>query len=99
MAKKTRKPNLPQETLERARREMARRGVAPVAETPAVAQPAASQAKQAAKPTAKPAAARRYVAPEVDLSEEYAYVLRDLKNMGLLAAVLGAFLVAASVFI
>lgn len=90
MAKKTRRPNLSQETLERARRELSMS--APVAETPAPgAQPAA--------PGAVKAAAKRVVVPHADLSTEYAYVIRDLRNMATLAAAMMIVLVILSFFI
>ena len=93
--KPTRKPNLPQETLERARREMARRGdltPAPVPQAEAGANVAVSAPTQASH-------ARKASYAEVDLSKEYAYVVTDLKNMGILAAILGVVLVAMSFFI
>ena len=73
MAKKTRRPNLSQETLERARREMSK--ASQVVETPA-------SAAQPAAPGATKAAAKRTVpTTHEDLSVEYAYVITDLRNM------------------
>ena len=91
MTKKSRKPNLPQDTLERARRELY--GAAPVEE----AKPA-PQATEA--PRAKPVAQRRAVLTnEADLRREYAYVLSDMRNMAVLAAGLLAVLLVLSLFI
>lgn len=91
MTKKSRKPNLPQDTLERARRELY--GVAPVEEPkPAL------QAAEAPRP--KPAVQRRAVlTSEADLRREYAYVLSDMRNMAILAAGLLVVLVFMSLFI
>ena len=88
MAKKNCKPNLPQSTLERARREMY--GSAPV--TVEILQQAPDQ-------MSAPVAARPVMRRTVDLREEYAYVLSDLQNMGILAAVLMVVLVIMSFFI
>ncbi len=91
MTKKSRKPNLPQDTLERARRELY--GVAPVEEPKP-----APQAAEAPRP--KPAVQRRAVlTSEADLRREYAYVLSDMRNMAILAAGLLVVLVFMSLFI
>lgn len=87
MAKKTRRPNLPQETLERARREMAISGAIEIAETPKAAAEAAQPA--AVKP-------KRAFVPHHDLRTEYAYVMNDLRNMAVLAATFMVVLVALS---
>jgi hypothetical protein len=90
MAKKTRRPNLSQETLERARREMSM--TSQVVETPAnAAQPAALGAAKAA--------AKRVPGSHADLSVEYAYVITDLRNMAVLAAAMMIVLVILSFFI
>ena len=90
MAKKSRKPNLPEETLQRARQELY-----------GDAQPAAEPAAKLT--TAPPAAPRPGLAPakrrEVNLRVEYAYVITDLKNMAMLAAALMVVLIALSFFI
>ena len=91
------RPNLPKETLKRARRE-AGGGDFVIAE-----QPEARSAKPAKKK--KKAAAARQTAPvvktmtEEDLAHEYAYVVSDLRNMGLLAGTLFAILVVLSFFL
>jgi hypothetical protein len=92
MAKKSRKPNLPQETLARARRELY--GTAQPAKQESAPAPTADAAPQAA-PKRKPA----YVPRKVDLREEYAYVITDLRNMAVLAAGLMVVLVVMSFFI
>ena len=101
MAKKTRRPNLPQDTLERARREMERGG------TP-VDQPAARPSRLAspvqASTVAPPKGAPRIslapkVTTEADLRVQYAYVIRDLENMAMVAVVILITLVVLSFFI
>jgi hypothetical protein len=89
MAKKTRRPNLPQETLERARRELSMTGPAVEAKKPTEsAQPAAVALSKAPR-----------VIPQTDLRSQYAYVLNDLRNMAMLAAGLMIVLVILSFFI
>jgi hypothetical protein len=90
MAKKTRRPNLSKETLERARRELSKN--AQVVETPA------KDAQPAAPGTAK-AAVKRAPVSHVDLSTEYSYVILDLRNMAALAAAMMIVLVILSFFI
>lgn len=90
MTKKSRKPNLPQDTLNRARRELY--GVA-VEEPKAEPQPADT-------PKPKPVVQRRAVlTTEADLRREYAYVISDLRNMAILAGALLVVLVFMSLFI
>lgn len=92
MAKKIRRPNLPSETLERARREMQRTGELPE-------QPAPRAESQAApQPVARAVPAVKARGP-VDLRREYAYVVSDLKQMGLLAAMFMGVLVVLSFII
>jgi hypothetical protein len=90
MAKKTRRPNLSQETLERARRELSMK--APAVETP-------DNTAQPAVPGAVKRAVKRVGATHEDLSVEYAYVITDLRNMGLLAGAMLIVLVILSFFI
>jgi hypothetical protein len=93
MAKKTSRPNLPQETLERARRDMARNGeVAEVVQTPA---PTADGMPAPAVVVQKP---KREIY-EVDLGKEYAYVVNDLRTVGTLAAGFMVVLIALSFFL
>jgi len=78
---------LPQETLERARRELAQSGV--LVDEP-VRPAEAGQA--AAAPALKPKRALY----QADLRSEYAYVISDLRNMATLAAAFMIVLVALS---
>jgi hypothetical protein len=90
MAKKTRRPNLPQETLERARREMAQGGIV-------IEQPIAGAGEAVAKPKTVAGPRKMFsLTTEADLRNQYAYVLLDLKNMALLAAGLIAVLIVLS---
>jgi hypothetical protein len=86
--KKSKRPNLPQETLERARAEMRTERVDAVA----VAQPAESAVAAPAKPKAgrRPAStlATRRIPTKEELTAEYSYVLSDLRNLFILAAIL-----------
>jgi hypothetical protein len=83
MTKKSTKPNLPQDLLDRARREMGQSSpVEPVAA------PEDGQKK--------PAAPRRVFVTGADLHTQYAYVLLDLRNMATLAAALAAVLIVLS---
>lgn len=88
MAKKTRRPNIPETTLERARRQM---GDLPPASSPA--QDAASA------DTLQPKPQLRRQLSSADLRAEYAYVVSDLQSMGILAAVFLAILIALSIII
>jgi len=92
MAKKIRRPNLPSETLERARRELQHIGELP--EQPALR----SEAPSAPSPVVQAAPASKARGP-VDLRREYAYVVSDLKHMGMLAAAFMAVLIVLSFFI
>ena len=85
MAKKPTKPNLPQDLLDRARREIAQNG--DVIE----AAPMASS-----DPDVKKAAPRRVFVPTTNLQSQYAYVLLDLRNMATLAVGLAAILIVLS---
>lgn len=101
MAKKSRKPNLPQETLARARRELERQqGTAP-ASTP-VEQDTPAQRSTPAPAPVRPAArtARdKLQVGEVDLAQQYTYVISDLQNMGILAVLMFVVLLGMSFFI
>jgi hypothetical protein len=88
--KKSKQPNLPEETLERARAEL--RGEVPV--TSAAMAPAGgvtgevpSQPKKVKRTTVDPLAARK-IPTEAELVEEYRYVYSDLRKMVALVAVL-----------
>jgi hypothetical protein len=94
MAKRVRRPNLPSETLERARRELQRSGELP--EQPVRRVEIAEAAPP--PPIVQTAPAARVRAP-ADLRREYSYVLSDLKNMAMLAAAFMSLLVVLSFFI
>ncbi len=107
------KPNIPQETLERARQGMADEGAAATTEEDAVSLSAAQElARLRAERLERRASARkstsekrknsglsadivadqlanptRFVTKE-ELKTQYNYVLQDLRNMGILAAIL-----------
>jgi len=104
MAKKTRKPNLPQETLERARREMERThgGSEPiiVEALAADAPPAGAKSSPARRPmpTGRVAAGSITATPQ-ELRAQYYYVINDLRNMAALATILLIGLVVLSFFI
>lgn len=96
MAKKTRKPNLPQETLERARREMAQGG--PAVEQSAT--PVVAASAQASSKTKAPVAPRKTgPTTEADLRSQYAYVMTDLQGMAILAGALIVILLVLTFFI
>ncbi len=84
MARKkvTPRPNLPQEALDRARREASGEIQAPLPIRSAVAHPGVVTAVK--KTTVE------------DLAHEYGYVANDLRNMAILAAVLFAGLILIS---
>lgn len=88
MAKKTHRPNIPEATLERARRQL---GDLPPASAPT----------QATAPgdTAQPRPQPRAQLSSADLRAEYAYVVSDLQSMGILAAVFLAVLIVLSIII
>jgi hypothetical protein len=88
VAKKSKRPNLSAETLERARAEM--RG-----ELTPPASGAAPAAARPAKRTVAPTAARRIPTTD-ELISNYAYVMKDLRNLVILAGVLLLLIVAAS---
>jgi hypothetical protein len=85
------RPNLPQETLDRARRELEHSGeIAPI---PAARTRVIGSAAPVAAPAApKPSLVRR----SADLRQEYTYVLTDLRNMAVLAAAIFAVLIVLS---
>ncbi|NDJ75229.1 MAG: hypothetical protein GYB65_03130 [Chloroflexi bacterium] len=95
MTKKARKPNLPQETLERARREMYG--------APAVEEKKPEQKTKPTEPAPVEPAPQVVFKPGVvrgtDLRQEYTYVLSDLQNMGILAGILLGILVVLSFFL
>lgn len=83
MAKKKRQPNVSQETLARARRELY-----------GTTGPIVRKREEA--PASGPASAPRHAAAATDLQAQYAYVLSDLRNMGILAVIFMTVLVVLS---
>ncbi len=91
MAKKKRRPNIPQATLEQVRRQVQSQGT-PAASSAAKESPAAPARKAAARPSAS-------VTTEADLRVQYAYVIEDLRNMAVLSGAFLLGLVVLSFFI
>ncbi len=87
MAKKTHRPNIPETTLERARRQMQRESAA----APAPEAPPSGEAKAKPRPAARLSSA--------DLRQEYQYVVSDLQNMGILATLFLGTLIVLSFFL
>jgi hypothetical protein len=87
--KKRRHTNIPEEALNRARREAGgfTNNIQVVTESP-------KPQKKSNMPESSPALAQKTTME--DLATEYAYVLTDLRNMGMLAATLFAVLVILS---
>ncbi len=83
--KTTSRPNLPAETLRRARREITGQDVAV---------PEARPKKKRDTPPDVDTTVRKITME--DLASEYAYVATDLRNMGLLAGALFIFLIILS---
>jgi hypothetical protein len=93
MSKKSRKPNISQDTLARARKELY--GGAVVEEEVLGQTPIAAKVATAAIPgKSQPRLVRN-----VDLAQEYHYVLLDLRNMGMLAVALMVVMTLMSLFI
>ncbi len=90
MAKKKRRPNIPQATLEQVRRQVQ-------SQSP----PSVTTDAQASSSAATPPAARSRVSPttEADLREQYAYVITDLRNMAVLSGAFLLGLVVLSLFL
>jgi hypothetical protein len=113
MAKKrSKRPNLSQETLERARAEL--RGERPdQAEVESVgavtstgvsngASAGAVAAASAAKPKIKRGGgtlATRHIPTTDELVKEYAYVLKDLRNLAILAGILLLIIIGAAILL
>jgi hypothetical protein len=85
--KTTSRPNLPQEALDHARRQ---------ANQPTATQATSGRSK---KKTSKAQPAPAVKVTTEDLAKEYAYVISDLRNMGLLAAALFAALILVALFL
>jgi hypothetical protein len=101
--KSARRPNLPAETLERARAEL--RGETPspakLDEAPGVtdgtsAAAAAARLKQARVGTGL---ATRRIPTDAELRTEYAYVIKDLRSMTVLASLCFAFIIGMAILL
>jgi|GEM_PF-1202108 len=90
MAKKNKRPNLPQQTLARARQELSGDDSSASNNVPN------TQSRAAARATVSPHAAPTRAVSVDDLREEYSYVITDLVSMGILAGILFAALLTAS---
>lgn len=92
MAKKSKSPNIPEQTLARARAELYGSPTAVVkSNDPSPDSKAASQQKAPLK------AKKAYHAVTIDdLKAEYVYVITDIRNMAILALVLSVAMVAVS---
>jgi hypothetical protein len=102
MAKKksSRRPNLSQETLERARAEIRGSSTVPgvIPTNPELeASPEAPAPKKVRRPQGTLATRRIPTIPE--LIEEYGYVLHDLRNILILSAILLVVVVAAALLL
>ncbi len=104
MAKKKKsRPNVPQETLARARAELY--GTTELATEAAEAAPEGSRAaarQQQAGASVRKSQPGQGTIPAVtinDLKSEYVYVISDLRNMGILAALLFVGLFVASIIL
>ncbi len=100
MAKKksSRRPNLSQETLERARAELRGEKMAAAAtvETGADGTAAVTAPKVKARPATSSLAARRVPSAE-ELKAQYGYVLSDMRHLFTLAAALFAIIIIAPI--
>ncbi len=98
--KKSKRPNLSQETLERARAELRGARPEPAGAVESTASNGSAAAVARPKPTTKRATssslATRRVPSTSELIREYSYVLRDLRNLAILAALLMLVIVAAA---
>ena len=92
MAKKKRRPNIPQATLDQVRRQVQSQGT-PVAKQ---ASPAAADAPPRKAAAVRPSAS---MTTEADLRAQYAYVITDLRNMAVLSGAFLLGLVVLSLFI
>jgi hypothetical protein len=98
--KKSKRPNLSQETLERARAELRGERQEPVAvadSAPSNGGAVAAKPKVAPKRTASPGLATRRIPTVSELVAEYSYVLHDLRNLAILAVTLMAIIIVAAI--
>ena len=95
--KKSKRPNISQETLERARAEMRGEPVQAIATANAMDSDAPAAPKAKVKPRVGVGLATRHIPTIEELLNEYGYVLKDLRNMLILAGLLFAAIVVAAV--
>ncbi|MCC7451403.1 MAG: hypothetical protein IT324_28595 [Anaerolineae bacterium] len=95
--KKSKRPNLSQETLERARAELRGDFADSVPAAPAIGNGAAVAESKVKAVKRNPALATRRIPTLEELVAEYGYVLRDLRNLAILAVTLLAIIIVAAV--
>ena len=92
MAKKKRRPNIPQATLEQVRRQVQSQGTPATQQASSAADGASSRKAAAVRPAASATTVE-------DLRVQYAYVITDLTNMAILSGAFLLGLVVLSLFI
>ncbi|MFP4321431.1 MAG: hypothetical protein ACLFTK_03170 [Anaerolineales bacterium] len=101
--KKTSRPNVPKETLARARAELyGATELTKATDTPPAAGSRAAARQQQESASLRKAGPGVATAPAVtieDLKAEYVYVISDLRNMGILAGLLFVGLIVAATII
>lgn len=96
--KKSKRPNLSQETLERARAELRGDYAEPVPAAPSIGNGATvAEVKTTKTPKRNPTLATRRIPSIDELVAEYGYVLHDLRNLAILAVTLLALIIVAAV--
>ncbi len=94
-SKSYRKPNISRETLERARAEL--KGGAAPAESAVVPASSAAAKPKAARPAVQ--TANRRVPTVEELKEEYKYVVKELRNLLILAGALFLFIIVTALIL
>ena len=99
--KKTKRPNLSQETLERARAERLGERPEPITGTDGASVSNVAASATGVKPKAKRTAnlATRRVPTQEELLADYAYVLTDLRHLAILAGILFVLVIAAAIIV
>ena len=92
MAKKKRRPNIPQATLDQVRRQVQSQGKPVTPQASSAAADASPRSAAAVRPSAA-------VTTEADLRVQYAYVITDLRNMAVLSGAFLLGLVVLSLFL
>lgn len=101
MAKKksSRKPNLSQEALERAKRELSESGFA-ISRVDPIKKEELTALKPKSQPSSSPVVrSKKTMMSKEELAAEYGYVIADLRNMGALAGLLFIAMVVVSLLI